>query len=123
MFAVEITLTFDAETDPFFTDQPTSLRVMLGQIELLRRSDRIEAGSTLRIEPVASVAQGRNEFYVEAVPSSEATTGARAVRVRVLRDGEAVADQTLWAEPGEPVAGPVVVDVPRRAGEHPAHAH
>ena len=122
-FAVDITLTFDAEADSFFADEPTSLLVRLGQTELLARADFVPAGTPLLIDPVPNIVQGRNEFYIQVIPRSEAEARSHAVRVRVLRDGQTIADETLWAEPGDPVTGRIVIDVPARAGGEDSHGH
>ncbi len=117
-FSLEITLTFDAQPDAF---EPTSLVVLHAGRELLRRDDRVPAGEGVKIE-IAELPVALNEFFVTASAGDEATPAARAVRVRVLRDGAPIAEQTLWSEPGEPVSGKVLVDVPADRREH-AHEH
>ena len=59
---------------------------------------------------------GQNEFFVQAAPQDTTTARARAVRVRILRDGNPLADETLWSEPGEVVQGAVLVHVPAWVG-------
>jgi hypothetical protein len=117
-FAVEITLTFDAGPDEFALDvsDAPSLFVQLRGHDLLRRSDPIEAGSQINVESVDGIVVGANEFFVQATPQDTTANVARAVRVRILRDGQPLADDTLWAEPGDVVQGAVVVDVPAWAG-------
>jgi hypothetical protein len=113
-FSVELTLTFDAGPDAFAVDlaDAAALLVRLRGREILRRSEAIAAGQQLRVDDVAGVVSGHNEFYVQATPRDAVAAVSRAVRVRILRDGHPIADQTLWAEPGEVVQGAIVVDVP-----------
>lgn len=129
-FDVEITLTFDAQADSAFVLEPTSVLVSLGGKELINTSQTFRAGQPVVIQDVPNVKTGENEFWVEvhcgetsdelsdafslgnSNSSRNATTPvARAVRVRVFRDGVPVAEQTLWSEPGQPVEGRMTVTV------------
>jgi hypothetical protein len=113
VFQLEITLTFAAGADPFaldVSDAPSLLVSFRGQ-DLLRVSQEIEAGETVRVDQIDGVVTGANEFFVQASPRDQQATAARAIRVRVLQDGNPVAEESLWAEPGELVEGVVAVDV------------
>ena len=121
-FSVEVTLTFDAGPDAFalnLSDAPSVL-VQLRGTDLLRRQDAVAAGDQLLIEDVSGIVTGNNEFFVQVTPRDLTSPVARAVRVRVLRDEMALADETLWSEPGEVVRGAVVVAVPEWAGAESA---
>jgi hypothetical protein len=139
-FNVEITLTFDANADTAFVIDPTSVLVSLEGRNLINSSEAFTAGRPVIAEDVAAVKVGPNEFWVEVHAGDAADEGrdsfsigldetageekvavARAVRVRILRDGIPIAEQTLWSEPGEPVEGKVSVVVP--ADEIPSHDH
>lgn len=132
-FAIEITLTFDPQPDAFGFDAQTKAIVRFGPRDLLGDGMKLTAGQPNILDDVPDVKVGRNEFYVEFRGGDvslagedgfsfgqESNTGgfenlvSRAVRIRVLRDGVPVdgAETTLWSEPGQPVAGLVVVDVP-----------
>ena len=113
-FEIEATLTFDAAPDDFDV-RPASLEIRQVDEELLRLDTPLPAGETVRIE--AELENGFNEFYVRAWPADNASK-ERAMRVRVLRDGVAVAEQTLWSQPGEPVEGPIRLEI-----EPPPHSH
>ena len=108
-----------------FALEPASVLVRLGGRDLLRRADRVPAGTALVIDDVPGIVEGRNEFYVQVTGSEQARSGARAVRVRVLRDGRPMdrAEQTLWSAPGERVEGVVVLDVPKRGSAEEPHDH
>ena len=115
---IELTLTFDAGPDAFaldVTDAPTLLVQLRGK-DVLRRTDPILAGAQLRVEAVSGLVTGINEFFVQATPQDTAAPVARAVRVRILRNGYPMAEQTLWSEPGELVQGVVVVEIPTWSG-------
>ncbi len=112
-FSVEVTLTFDAGGASAFALEPTeetSLLVLFQGRELIRSKESIAAGTPLRVEDIQGITSGMNEFYLEAHPSDQASPMTHAVRVRVLRDGHPIADETLWSEPGLPVRGTVRLD-------------
>jgi hypothetical protein len=113
-FDVEVTLTFDAGPDAFALDTTSapSLLVQLRGRDVLRRTEPIGAGSQIVAESVAGIVVGANEFFVQATPQDTTALAARAVRVRVLRDGHPLSDASLWSEPGDVVQGSIVVDVP-----------
>ena len=108
-YVLEIITTFAVEPDPFAlqvdqSEKPTALVVRLGGREILRRTDRLEAGTPIRVEPIVGVVEGTNEIYLEASPPLEQSAKSHAVRVRVLRDGRPVAEETFWSLPGGKVA-------------------
>lgn len=110
-YAAEITLTFDAQADEFALE-PTSVIFRQQSKTLLEKTGLVQAGEALRVDAIENVVEGRNEFYVECVPRSSDQPIARAVRVRLLRDGRVVSETTLWSEPGQTPRGVVVLDVP-----------
>ena len=129
-FALEITLSFDAGPDEFAlsaVDQPSVL-VKFRDSELLRLTDRVPAGKPIVVEPIEGIIAGtgpagRNEFYVEATPVDDGAQLSRAMRVRILRDGQPVADESRWSEPGWPVQGTVELHVAADHSNAPHDAH
>lgn len=122
IFSAEITLTFDAAPDEFSLE-PIALVLKQQDRVLLERHDLVRAGEPLVIDNLAGIVTGRNEFYFECIPSPADQPLARAVRVRLLRDGVEVADTTLWAPPGQTPRGRIVLDVPAAATkDHHDHA-
>jgi hypothetical protein len=65
----------------------------------------------LRAEDVPNIAVGRNAFFIHAIPDEQQASRPSAVQVRILRDNEVIAENTLWAEPNRPVDGEVLVEV------------
>lgn len=126
VFAVEVTASFAASPDPFALDtgdvKAAGLVVRVNGVEAIR-SATVEPGVALRAEPVAAVVEGKNELFVEASPPQDQLSRRHAVRVRVLRDGEPVAERTFWSEPGSPVAAAFPLDVPAAPREEDAHDH
>ena len=125
IFTLDLTLTFDAGPDPFALDvdnAPSLLVEFRGQ-EMLRETGNVPAGQPIVIAPVRDVVQGKNEFFVKAVPADSNADVSRAVRVRILRDGQPISDSTLWSEPGLPVQGKVDLVVPASAAPSDAHEH
>jgi hypothetical protein len=113
-FELDVTLTFAAAPDDFEVD-PAALLVRQGSVELLRRKTPLPAGEPVRLA-APDVRVGANEFYLRAWPAA-AAAGEHAARVRVLRDGEVLAERTLWARPGEPVEGAIALTVPALESE------
>lgn len=148
-FDVEITLTFDAKPDTAFVLEPTSVLLTLEGKTLLQATEPFRAGRPVLVENVSNVKVGENEFTVavyagdaarhsfdsqDAEPDpfsigSEADEDAddfavtRAVRIRILRDGEAIAEETLWSDPGKQVEGQVSVTVPPAVTDEHGHDH
>ena len=113
-YDVELTLTFAAGPDAFSlgdeSDAPSLLVLLNGQ-PVLRRTDVLPANvSPLLIEDVPGVFVGRNEFFVQASPTDSNVRAA--VRVRILRGGNPVADETMWPEFGGLVQGTISLEVP-----------
>lgn len=117
VFDLEVLLTFDAGPDPFAFDanEAAALSVAFLGEPILRRVDAVPAGKAILVKDVQGIAAGANEFFVEAFPQDTDSIIARALRVRVFRNGEPIGDETIWSEPGAPVVGTVVVDTPRFA--------
>ena len=64
------------------------------------------------LQDVPRIQPGVNSFFVRCTPSASEGDVARALRLRVLRDGDPIADSTLWSAPGAPCEGVVEVKVP-----------
>jgi hypothetical protein len=129
-FALEILPSFALEPDPFAllaapADAAPSLVVRLNGAEVLRRDERVEADTPLRIQPVDGLLEGANEFHIEANPPLQEHDRPHAVRIRLTRDGRTVAEQTLWAEPGTPIADTftALVEAGPPGAESDDHAH
>jgi len=120
--SLEITLTFPAGADPFAidADDSPSLLVVFQGNELLRVTESIEPGETIRIDDVPNVTVGINEFYVRASPR-DLDESPRAIRVRVLGDNHPLAEESIWSQPGTLVEGTVVVPI-ESMPETPAEA-
>lgn len=115
-YAMQITTTFAVEPDPFalqtdeLGEQP-ALVVRLGEREILKRTDRLEAATPIRVEPLLGLVEGTNEIYLEANPPLEQVGKSQAVRVQIMRDGQTVAEQTFWSAPGGKVADTMRFDL------------
>jgi len=110
-FAVELRLSFDAAKDAFTLSDDPALLVRMGGRELIRRDERASAGEVLRADGVPGIVVGRNAFFISAIPDEQSGARSSAVQIRILRDDEVLAENTLWAEPGQPVAGEILVEV------------
>lgn len=122
IYAVEITATFAAEPDAFSIHKFSVLLKLDGK-PLLENKEKIEAGKSMRVEPVPGIVVGENEFYFEANPLDEELNQAHAVRVRIFRGGETIAEHSLWSDPGTKLATTFRLKVAPKPNEHEGHSH
>ncbi len=117
-FSLDVTLSFSpAASDPFAVatdeaEKKPALLVQLNGREVLRVADAVPAGDLIAREDVSGIVEGENEVLVEADPPLEDANRAHAVRVRVLRDGQPIAEQTSWSEPGARLIARMRLNVP-----------
>ncbi len=125
-FSVDVTLSFSpATSDPFAVATESAEKkpvavVRLNGNDLLSIREAPPAGELISMENVAGVIIGENEFLVEADPPLSEANRAHAVRVRVLRDGQPIAEQTSWSEPGTRLVARFRLNVP---AAKPAQVH
>jgi hypothetical protein len=110
VYALEVTPSFILESDPFalamdIQNSSPALLIRLGEHELLNISAPLTTAETYKIEPLHSLIVGQNEIYVEATPPTNHFSTYNALRIRILKNGYPVAEQTLWSPPGTKVAG------------------
>ena len=119
-FDAELDITFAAGPDEFSTDEgdAASLEVQFQGASLLRRTDAIAPGESLRIEGIQGVVPGDNEFYVQASPQDTSVQVPRALRFRILRNDVVIGESVLWSEPIDHVHGTLTVTVPEWALEN-----
>lgn len=111
---IEVTMTFDVGPDEFALDlvDAPSLLVNMNGREVLLRTDSISAfESPIVVGPIEGVIVGINEFFVQASPSSLDELKPRAIRVRIIRDGNTMADKSIWPALGDIVQGTVSLEV------------
>lgn len=112
-YDLEVTLAFDAGPDAFSlstADQPSSLFVQLNGQLVLERSDQVLATETpILVRDVPGVVVGRNELFVQA--SAVNSTSRPALRLRILRGDEAIAEGSIWPDFGGFVQGTVTLEV------------
>ncbi len=117
-FSLDVTLSFSpASDDPFalFTknaEKKPTLVVQLNGHQVLATRDAVPAGELITVPDVSGVGVGDNEILVEADPPLEDANRSHAVRVRVLRDGQPIAEQTSWSEPGTRLVARMRLNVP-----------
>lgn len=126
-YVLEITPAFAAEPDPFAlqTDSgllPPALLVRMGNREMLRVTERMEAGIPLMPDPLTGLSPGENEIWFEASPRLEAYSKIHALRIRVLKNDQVAADQTFWSEPGGNISGVLSFDIAQHLEKDSSHA-
>ncbi len=129
-YAMDVTMTFSAEPDPFAltvdADQrPAALLVRFNGQELLRVTERLSAGDPITVDPLPGAVVGRNELFLEAAPPIKQGNRAHAVRIRILRDGVPFAEETFWSEPGTRLSAsfPFTITDPPAATTPKDHEH
>jgi hypothetical protein len=133
VYAIAITLTFDAQGDAF---SPLALRISLDGVEepLFESNTIVRAGVPVLISPVAGIKVGVNELLFEVGSGTDFTAAslhqiAHAIRIQVQANEEVIAERTLWSEPGNTISGVIVIDVPENttasavAAEHEGQRH
>lgn len=67
VYALEVTLTFRAESDAFDVVDPYAIKVTLDGVAdpIVLREDPVDAGVPIRIEPIEGLKIGENEFFVD----------------------------------------------------------
>jgi hypothetical protein len=130
VYSLEITLTFDAGPDPFALEasDKTCLEVLFRNQALLRRTERVTAGEKVVVPAIGGIVagadefRGSNEFLIRATPAESRPEMAYAARVRLLRDGAAIAEESLWSDAGGTVEGKLVaVVIDKKAAAHEEH--
>lgn len=110
-FSLDLTLSFDAAKDDFALPDDPAVVVRMAGRDLIRAEQSATAGQTLQADDVSGIVAGRNAFFVWAVPSPDFIARPCAARLRILRDDAVVAESTVWSQPGDMVAGELVVEV------------
>jgi hypothetical protein len=110
-FSVELTLSFDAAKDEFALSDEPAVVVRIAGRDLIRSEQPVAAGQRLRVDEVTGIIAGSNAFFVSAIPSADFIGRPCAARLRILRDEAVIGENTLWSQPGDLVAGEVMVDV------------
>jgi hypothetical protein len=127
-YALIITTTFAVEPDPFAIqvddkDKPPALLARLGNQEILKITDRLEAGTPMEINPLSGLSTGENELYLEANPPVGSTATSNAVKVQILHDGQPMSEKIFWSDPGSKVAGTFHFSISESEKEKESHDH
>lgn len=133
IYSLEVTPSFSTEHNPFALDvgdgdgdgdvDAASMSVSLGKRVLLAKSGSIVAGEVVRVDAIEGIAVGMNELLLKVPVPLDKLSRSHAVRIRILRDGVQVADETLWSEPGQPVSGKVTLEVAAAEEVEEPHDH
>lgn len=110
-FSLELTLSCNAAKDDFGLEDDPAVVVRIAGKELIRVDQAAAADEPLRVDDVAGVVAGRNAVFLQVVPAADFIARPCAARLRILRDENVVAENTLWSQPGGMIAGEVVLEV------------
>jgi hypothetical protein len=131
VYEVELTPTFDVQggEDAFALnpEKKPALVLLLNGREIARVEEPLPAGvpQSYRWDQAKTpVAAGENEFKVELHAPPDSLQQVHGARLRLLRDGEVIGDQTLWSPAGAPLNDVVRIDVvPAKTNDEQPHAH
>jgi len=109
-YDLELTLTFDAQPDPFAlvlddSEPQAVVSVRLNDTLAAEMLEGAPPGEPWLKEDIQGVVVGTNELLIEATPPVGQAQASHAVRVRLLRDNETLAEKTFWTEGGQKVTG------------------
>ena len=99
---------------------------------LIHKEEVISALEPIVIDSLTGFVAGENELFIQVgvgdVGFDSTSTGQvalrrAAVRVQLFRDRVLLVDKTLWAEPGEPIQGKLVIDVPAINSKNESEEH
>src|SRR5215207_2895068 len=68
-FSLELTLSFDAAKDDFALENEPAVVVRMAGRDLIRADEPVTAGEPLSADELAGIVQGRNAFFLRAVPA------------------------------------------------------
>ena len=126
VYSLDLTFTFRAQRDAFALEDDPIVRVKFRGADVLLANKPVDAGEILRVETIENIvaghdkASGANEFYYEILTGDTDNGIARCVRLRIFRDGQILAEQSAWSDPGEPVRGTLRLAV---VDDESAHDH
>lgn len=125
LLTVEITPTFSVEGDPFAlqleenTGSGFELKLNGETIPLQLAPVR---GEVIRIDSLSGVRKGHNEVYVKGAPPVSESHLENGIRVKVMEDGQVIADKTIWSSDGALASGTVFFDF-ETAEQEDSHDH
>jgi hypothetical protein len=110
VYALEVTPSFVLKSDPFALNidgrnGSPALLVRLGQHIIFEVDAPLTISETYKVEPLNGLIIGENEIYVEASPPLNQISTQNALRVRIMKNGNPVAEKTIWSSPGSKVSG------------------
>lgn len=127
-YSLAVTPTFKAEPDPFAlniddTDGSAALLVRMTGEDLLRVTDQVAPGETLRVETLPDIQVGLNEVYVEGVPPTAQSQQRHAILVELFRDDVSIQEASFWSVPGGKVTGVLRFEVLEDEEKEANHDH
>lgn len=113
-YSLEITPTFSVEEDPFALDTSETgseqLELRLNGTQVTLANIQLERGQSQLIENLQGVVDGHNEIYLKASPPLSQHMLNHGIRLRLLEDGAAIVDQTIWNSRGSLVSGTIAFE-------------
>lgn len=121
-YSLEITPSFSLEEDPFAlqtgSESAAPLELKLNGRLLPVPIENVRRGQPLKIDGIEGVVVGNNEIHLKASPPVGDTVLDNCVRIRLLEEGAAVADTTIWGSRGALVSGTVAFTITEEEAEH-----
>ncbi len=113
--SIELTPTFSVEADPFALQTqeqkaPFDLRLNAMPVDIANLS--ISRGQTLFIRDLEVALSDHNELFIKASPPLAESHLTHGIRIRLLKQDQVLADQTIWSSGGGLVSGTVPFKLP-----------
>ena len=113
-YSLEITPTFSVEEDPFALNTSDTgseqLELRLNGKLLTFANILLERGQVQLIDNLKGVVNGHNEIYLKASPPVSQFMLNHGIRVRLLENGAAIVDHTIWNSQGSLVSGTIAFE-------------
>jgi len=121
-YKLELTLTFDAQPDPFAlstddSQSPSVASVRINDTPAAVLTEGTAPGEPWVKEDIPGIVVGTNELFLEATPPLEDPGIRHGIRVRLLENGQTVADRTFWNEGGSKVTGTLRFEIAPKKNE------
>ena len=111
-FSLEITCSCPVEADAFSLDSASGVSVRFLGKEIVSR-ERHAGTEPLVVNDLPGIESGNCTFSVRAIPAAGNIGRPNALRLKLLGNGEAIAEQTIWSRSEEPIVGELVLKVPK----------
>lgn len=114
-YSIAVTPTFQAQPDPFALQTedtaPAALIIRMGEKELLRCDDQVQAGQAITVDIPGPIQLGTHEIYIEGSPPLDQGQQRQAILVELFRNNVWIKQASFWSTPGSNVTGVLYFEI------------